>query len=283
MGGTALAVGDISADGHELILRYDLANTRWELLNPRAASLAANTFTGLQRWAKGADVASANALTLGTDGNYFDITGTTSITSIGTLGVGTVVKLHFDGALTLTHHATDLILPGSSNITTAAGDEAEFVEYATGDWRCTNYSYASGGIQIPAGTVIWFAANSPPSGFLKANGAAVSRTTYAALFAVIGTTYGAGDGSTTFNLPNLRGEFVRGLDDGRGVDSGRAIGSAQSESVGPHSHTINQAAAALTSGGGASGVVAGVGYATNNNSGLENRPRNVAMLACIKY
>jgi len=88
---------------------------------------------------KGADVASANALTLGADGNYFDITGTTAITSIGTLGVGRIVKLHFDGALTLTHHATDLVLPGAANITTAAGDEAEFFEYATGDWRCTNY------------------------------------------------------------------------------------------------------------------------------------------------
>lgn len=93
---------------------------------------------------KGADVASAAALTLGTDGNYFDITGTTAITSIATLGVGTVVKLHFDDALTLTHHATDLILPSGANITTAAGDEAEFVEYASGDWRCTSYTRATG-------------------------------------------------------------------------------------------------------------------------------------------
>lgn len=101
-----------------------------------------NTFSKIQKWAKGADVASANALTLGDDGNYFDITGTTAITSIATKGAGTVVKLHFDGALTLTHDATALILPGSGNITTAAGDEAEFVEYATGDWRCLNYQLA---------------------------------------------------------------------------------------------------------------------------------------------
>jgi hypothetical protein len=107
------------------------------------ASSGINTFTKIQKWAKGADVASANALTLGDDGNYFDITGTTAITSIATKGVGTVVKLHFDAALTLTHHASDLILPGAENITTAAGDEAEFVEYATGDWRCTSYQRAS--------------------------------------------------------------------------------------------------------------------------------------------
>ena len=117
-----------------------------------------NTFIGIDthtaqvRWAKGADVASANALTLGTDGNYFDITGTTSITSIGALGVGTIIRLHFDAALTLTHHATDLILPGGANITTAAGDEAEFIEYATGDWRCTSYTAATGKAVVPSVT-----------------------------------------------------------------------------------------------------------------------------------
>jgi microcystin-dependent protein len=51
-------------------------------------------------------------------------------------------------------------------------------------------------------------------GWLKCNGAAVSRSTYAVLFAAIGTLYGAGDGTTTFNLPDYRGEFLRGLDDG---------------------------------------------------------------------
>ena len=92
---------------------------------------------------KGADIASASALTLGTDGNYFDVTGTTPITSISAVGVGAVIKLHFDSALTLTHNATDLILPGGANITTATGDEAEFIEYATGDWRCTSYQVAA--------------------------------------------------------------------------------------------------------------------------------------------
>lgn len=67
----------------------------------------------------------------------------------------------------------------------------------------------------------------PPSGWLKCNGAAVSRSTYAALFTAIGTQFGSGDGSTTFNVPDLRGEFVRGYDDGRGVDAGRVMGSGQ--------------------------------------------------------
>lgn len=90
--------------------------------------------------------------------------------------------------------------------------------------------------RAPAGKVDYFAMSSPPTGYLKANGAAVSRTTYAALFAAIGTTFGAGDGSTTFNLPDLRGEFVRGWDDARGVDSGRAFGSAQGDQNKSHTH-----------------------------------------------
>jgi len=97
------------------------------------------------QWSKGADVASATALPVLTDGNYFDVTGTTTVTSINTTGgAGTLIKLHFDAILILTHHATDLILPGGANITTAAGDEAEFVEYASGDYRCTSYTKADG-------------------------------------------------------------------------------------------------------------------------------------------
>lgn len=87
------------------------------------------------------------------------------------------------------------------------------------------------------GMVAAFAANVTPTGWLKCNGAAVSRTTYANLFSRIGTTYGAGDGSTTFNLPDLRGETIRGWDDARGVDSGRVIGSWQDGQNKSHTHT----------------------------------------------
>jgi hypothetical protein len=71
--------------------------------------------------------------------------------------------------------------------------------------------------------------SSPPPGWLKANGAVISRAGFAALCAAIGTTYGSGAG--TFALPDLRGEFVRGWDDGRGVDTGRAIGTTQNGSL----------------------------------------------------
>lgn len=77
------------------------------------------------------------------------------------------------------------------------------------------------------GAVCHFAMNSAPEGWLAANGAVVSRTTYARLFSRIGTLYGAGDGSTTFRIPDYRGEFLRGLDNGKGVDPGRVIGTNQ--------------------------------------------------------
>ena len=93
---------------------------------------------------KGANVASATALPLGSDGNFFNITGTTTITSISTKKIGTHVTLQFAGILTLTHNATDLILPTTANIVTAAGDTADFVEFATGDWVCVSYTRADG-------------------------------------------------------------------------------------------------------------------------------------------
>lgn len=137
------------------------------------------------------------------------------------------------------------------------------------------------------GEICFFACDTAPTGFLKANGAAISRTVYAALFAVIGTTFGVGDGATTFNLPDLRGEFVRGWDDWRGVDSWRTFGSAQYDMVGPHNHTINYRRSSGTLNanypGRATDVDASFDSETNNNSGTETRPRNVALLACIKY
>ncbi|QZA96403.1 phage tail protein [Pseudomonas mandelii] len=93
------------------------------------------------------------------------------------------------------------------------------------------------------GRIGTFAMATPPPGWFRANGAAVSRTVYAALFAKIGTTYGAGDGVNTFNLPDPRGKFIRVLDDGRGIDAGRVLGSSQADEVRNHNHTGSASAA----------------------------------------
>jgi microcystin-dependent protein len=135
---------------------------------------------------------------------------------------------------------------------------------------------------VPSGTVIWYAANTAPTGYLKANGALVSRSTYASLFAAIGTTFGAGDGSTTFGLPDLRGEFIRGWDDGRGVDSGRAFGSSQGQAIQAHTHTYGGIQSQGLEGGNTIIAATGAAATTGSTGGAETRPRNVALLACIK-
>lgn len=143
--------------------------------------------------------------------------------------------------------------------------------------------------QAQVGDVKLTARSSAPSGWLKANGAAVSRTTYAALYAAIGTTFGVGDGSTTFNLPDLRGEFIRGWDDSRGVDSGRVFGSSQADQLKNHDHTaatVNGYIVSRTTGNNLQIGTAGAAFqlaASAAVGGAETRPRNVALLAVIKY
>lgn len=95
-----------------------------------------------------ADLASNNELLVLAPG-FADVTGTNTITFFSSIGIGSKIILQFDSTATLTHDATNLILPGKGSITTAAGDIAEFVESAAGDWLCTNYTYA----QIPAFSV----------------------------------------------------------------------------------------------------------------------------------
>ena len=136
---------------------------------------------------------------------------------------------------------------------------------------------------VPSGTVLYFAGQTAPAGWLKANGAAVSRTAYAALFAAIGTTYGVGDGRSTFNLPDLRGEFIRSWDDGRAIDINRALGSWQADEFRSHSHGIGvNRQADNDRGSNSSTVSVDTDGQTDPAGGIETRPRNIALLACIK-
>lgn len=103
------------------------------------------------------DVASATTCDIGAAAsNYVRITGTTAITGLGTIASGVRRKVVFGGILTLTHNATSLILPTGTNITTAAGDCAEFQSEGSGNWRCTSYQKANGqavSVVAPAGYV----------------------------------------------------------------------------------------------------------------------------------
>lgn len=93
---------------------------------------------------KGADIASASTTDLSAaTGEMVDVTGTTTITALGTLDAGYRRIVRFTGILTLTHNATSLILPGGVNITTANGDIAQFVSLGSGNWVCVNYQFAA--------------------------------------------------------------------------------------------------------------------------------------------
>lgn len=94
---------------------------------------------------KGSDIASASSIDLGAaTGQFVDITGTTAITALGTVAAGTWRVIRFAGALTLTHNSTSLILPGGSDISTAAGDVAAFLSLGSGNWVCATYERANG-------------------------------------------------------------------------------------------------------------------------------------------
>ena len=129
-----------------------------------------------------------------------------------------------------------------------------------------------------------------PEGYLLCNGQEVSRTTYKDLFDVIGTTYGSTSG-TTFKVPDLRGEFIRGFDAGRGVDIGRVFGSWQVDEFKTHNHNvtglIKDYSSTLWGYTGATNNVIWkinmVGGITSFSGGNETRPRNIAMNYIIKY
>lgn len=194
-------------------------------------------------------------------------------------------------------------------------------------WRLANQAAAAGGGAAGPGVtgqIIWTSGNAPLTGTLKLNGALVSRTTFAALWSFAQSSgaivtdaqwtnnanglwgsFSQGDGSTTFRLPDYRGEFLRNFDDGRGVDTGRNLGKWQAADVAASalSVSISQNGACATDqfivtaqNNGSCFVIPGdpdrgsivcyvsiSGSISVNTGGVETRPRNVAPLACIVF
>ncbi len=156
----------------------------------------------------------------------------------------------------------------------------------------------------PPGVISAFAGTVAPAGWLLCDGSAVSRTTYSALFATTGTAYGAGDTSTTFNLPDLRGRFLRGTDNGAGNDPdsagrtalnaggnvGDTVGSVQAHALASHSHgyagafTVEPIVNGHPQGGSNTNyTVWGYPGTTSPSGGNETRPGNVGVNYIIKY
>lgn len=154
--------------------------------------------------------------------------------------------------------------------------------------NAANKAYVDATIANPTATVIMLASSTVPSGYLECDGSAVSRTTYSALFAAVATTYGVGNGTTTFNLPDMRGYFPRGWAHGGSVDSGRTLGSTQADQVGQINVLArgNSDIGFLASVGGSLNSLYDVGASGNKNFNLnvgnETRVKNIAFMFCIK-
>jgi microcystin-dependent protein len=221
----------------------------------------------------------------------------------------------------------------AANSATAAATSA--TNAATSATNAAASAAAAAASQVPTGAILWFPGSAAPTNTIKANGALLSRTTYAALWAYAqasgnlvtdavwtgSSQYGSfssGDGSTTFRVPDMRGYFVRGFDDARGVDSGRAIGTLQADDNKSHTHTGTTSGAsndhihnsdtrAILNISGMTTIIEGTGVYyncpantgaatttggrsadhthsfTTAATGSESRPKNLALLACIKY
>lgn len=189
---------------------------------------------------------------------------------------------------------------------------------ATTQFQSVPYSLAAPD-PTPAGVVSAFAGVLAPTGYVLCQGQAVSRTgIYANLFAVIGIAYGSGDGSTTFNVPDFRGMFLRGLDgtagndpdnatrtaSGTGGNTGNTVGSEQTDAMQGHRHGWRGNKTFSTSGGGAGWLLRGnlgsdTNYPANDGSIIldpaadgvngtpriapETRPKNIYVNYIIKY
>jgi len=187
-------------------------------------------------------------------------------------GSGTVTGISAGGLPDGCIVAADI---ADSNVTTAKIDNGSI----------TQDKIATTVVIVPVGAVFYFAANIAPIGYLKCNGDTVTdgvgtvqsvTANFSALYAVLSSTYGSPG-----KLPDLRGEFIRGWDDSRGIDSDRVFGAAQSDDFKSHNHSVpangSGAAAAPATGN-------GIGtFSTGFTGGTETRPRNIALLACIKY
>ena len=191
----------------------------------------------------------------------------------------------------------DAITRGSILYGNASGATARLAKGGAGTVLSSDGTDISWGVAqgVPTGMILPYTTATDPVGFLECDGAAVSRTTYSALFGIISDDYGAGDGSATFNLPDLRGEFIRGFANGSTNDPDRAsrttrgdgttgdnVGTKQGYQLQSHTHTYSRAAANNRADGGSSSMT---GYGTNTTDatgGNETRPRNVQLMYCIK-
>lgn len=270
--------GYVISNGTGSAVRSDLNNALAAIVSNNSSATAPATTYAYMWWAdsttgllKQRNAANSAWVAIGTLGST-------------NLGLATLASPTFTGTVTIPAGASISGFAPLASPTFTGTPAAPTASAGTNTTQLatTAFVLANGG-SVPAGAVQYFAMSSAPTGYLKANGALLSTTTYAALFAAIGYTFG-GSGAS-FNVPDLRGEFVRGWDDSRGVDTSRTFGSAQADDLKSHTHTyIASNSNNIDKGGG--GGQANTGTYTGNTGGTggtETRPRNIALLACIKF
>ncbi len=150
-------------------------------------------------------------------------------------------------------------------------------------------------VSIPVGSEVMWATATVPAGFLEEDGSEINRTTYADLFAVLDVDYGNGNGTTTFNLPDARGRFIRGFDNTAGNDpdaasrtdrgdgtTGDNVGTLQADELKSHDHsyTTNSSGARDAQAADQTGNASSTTGATGGN---ETRPLNTYRMIIIKY
>ena len=287
--------------------RADLNTCLGDIQSSNSGSSAPSTTVAYKIWADTAN----NLLKIRNSANNGWLT-LGDLTDANNLGLATKASPTFSGTVT---SGGDIVMSGTGSLQLPTGTTAQRPTPATGDIRfnttLTQFEGYNGSAWgeiangVPAGSVFSFATTTVPTGYLECNGAAVSRSTYASLFSAISTTWGVGDGSSTFNLPDLRGQFVRGWDNSAGVDSGRSFASSQSDQNKSHNHSINDSGHNHTIGnwggnfGGGSGAltfrndVSGTngsiiqnsttGISIQNDGGTEVRVKNYALMYVIKF
>lgn len=166
----------------------------------------------------GANIATAATPDLAAiQGLFHVLTGNTTVTGFVSSDAGIIKIIEALSTVPLIH-STTLPLIDSANMTLQPGEASGFIAKAGGVWK---QLWVTRGSTVPAGSIMPYAGTSTPTGWLLCYGQEVSRSTYSTLFNAIGTTYGTGDGSSTFNLPDLRGRAVFGKDDMGGSAASR--------------------------------------------------------------
>ena len=209
-------------------------------------------------------VSTWSAVTIGTGLNFAAGTLTATFTAVPDADYGDIVVSAGGTIWTIESCAISALTPiaGLSSAAIADADTIPFSDNTASDANKKTTALALRSYMVPPGTVFQYAGSSLPSGWLDCDGSAVSRTTYADLFAAIGTTWGAGNGSTTFNVPDLRGRALIGVGTGSGLTARSLSGSGGTET-----HNLSTAELATHNHGANVGGTAGAFSVLYNNIG----------------